>query len=328
MAKREYVRRILRPAVLAFTVLMAACWIAGTQYDVKYFGGEWNSSLSHGGASVWWDFEPPRRVGCLEGSSQTPSENAEPQLPPNDGWRIRGSDGTTIVTTRLYPDPECFRDYPQSDAVWWIRYGLYLPNFMFDGDSRGGSIGVTFPFLIGVGIWILIRWRRTERPRRIFPMRPRPAFKWVGLFSCFLVLALWIASMVATLERTASRLQWFEFSGGVLDLSWMELGCAGEGDWSLNWSKNGFGFVLPGFSFFFDSGSVTLPMWLLLSTSIALTIRWWRRKPPAGLCGRCGYNLTGNESRVCPECGTRITDAAVPAATMGSNSLAKTKAAR
>ena len=32
--------------------------------------------------------------------------------------------------------------------------------------------------------------------------------------------------------------------------------------------------------------------------------RWWRRRK--GLCIKCGYNLTGNESGVCPECGTEI----------------------
>ena len=33
--------------------------------------------------------------------------------------------------------------------------------------------------------------------------------------------------------------------------------------------------------------------------------RWFRRKPE-GRCQQCGYDLTGNESGVCPECGTEI----------------------
>lgn len=28
--------------------------------------------------------------------------------------------------------------------------------------------------------------------------------------------------------------------------------------------------------------------------------------PPAGYCGKCGYDLTGNISGVCPECGTPV----------------------
>lgn len=42
------------------------------------------------------------------------------------------------------------------------------------------------------------------------------------------------------------------------------------------------------------------------------TFQWHRdEKPgfPAGHCQSCGYDLTGNTSRVCPECGEPIKDA-------------------
>lgn len=29
-------------------------------------------------------------------------------------------------------------------------------------------------------------------------------------------------------------------------------------------------------------------------------------QPPAGCCGACGYDLTGNESGTCPECGAEV----------------------
>ncbi len=32
----------------------------------------------------------------------------------------------------------------------------------------------------------------------------------------------------------------------------------------------------------------------------------WRRRLATGICLRCGYNLTGNVSGICPECGTRV----------------------
>ena len=56
-----------------------------------------------------------------------------------------------------------------------------------------------------------------------------------------------------------------------------------------------------------DGVSLSLPVLLVL---IALpTILLWhldRRRHPPGHCADCGYNLTGNVSRVCPECGTSI----------------------
>ncbi|UCE59550.1 MAG: hypothetical protein JSU63_19165 [Phycisphaerales bacterium] len=43
--------------------------------------------------------------------------------------------------------------------------------------------------------------------------------------------------------------------------------------------------------------------------SAAVLFIWWRhtRRPPPGYCRKCSYDLTGNTSGVCPECGTRIT---------------------
>lgn len=41
-----------------------------------------------------------------------------------------------------------------------------------------------------------------------------------------------------------------------------------------------------------------------LSHSLAFAIGGRRRRQPPGCCIACGYNLTGNLSGVCPECGT------------------------
>jgi hypothetical protein len=46
------------------------------------------------------------------------------------------------------------------------------------------------------------------------------------------------------------------------------------------------------------------PLLLILRGPIR---RWERRR--RGLCINCGYNLTGNESGVCPECGTGVSHA-------------------
>jgi hypothetical protein len=54
----------------------------------------------------------------------------------------------------------------------------------------------------------------------------------------------------------------------------------------------------------------SLPLWMpFLLVAVPTGCLWWRdrrRRIPPGHCQRCGYNLTGNVSGVCPECGERV----------------------
>lgn len=63
--------------------------------------------------------------------------------------------------------------------------------------------------------------------------------------------------------------------------------------------------------------SVYVSLWMQLAVLFALTpalalvwsllyVNWRNRRLPCRHCQTCGYNLTGNESGVCPECGTNI----------------------
>ena len=54
--------------------------------------------------------------------------------------------------------------------------------------------------------------------------------------------------------------------------------------------------------------NVVLPLWLpFVIVLIPSFIAWYRsRPPPPGHCQKCSYDLTGNESGVCPECGAEI----------------------
>src|SRR5262249_30800367 len=52
-----------------------------------------------------------------------------------------------------------------------------------------------------------------------------------------------------------------------------------------------------------------LPLWLPVLLVTIPTVFLWRRdrgRPPSGHCPKCGYNLTGNESGFCSECGTAV----------------------
>ena len=49
-----------------------------------------------------------------------------------------------------------------------------------------------------------------------------------------------------------------------------------------------------------------LPLWIpFVLLSVPTAILWYRdrRRPPPGHCKSCGYDLTGNVSGVCSECG-------------------------
>jgi len=79
-----------------------------------------------------------------------------------------------------------------------------------------------------------------------------------------------------------------------------------------------YGFIKPKFSrgSIFGSGAPNIPgvwaawipIWPFVLGSLALTLLAWRlrRRPPPGHCPSCGYNLTGNVTGVCSECGHEI----------------------
>ena len=66
--------------------------------------------------------------------------------------------------------------------------------------------------------------------------------------------------------------------------------------------------LAPGWSSMPGAWWVYVPLWPFVLLP-ALVAGWlWRRErlPGPGHCQRCGYNLRGNVSGVCPECGVTI----------------------
>lgn len=65
--------------------------------------------------------------------------------------------------------------------------------------------------------------------------------------------------------------------------------------------------VLWGFDSVVDQAGtlVILPLWApLVAFALPTAYAWWRcARPPPGHCKKCGYDLAGNGSGVCPECG-------------------------
>jgi hypothetical protein len=148
--------------------------------------------------------------------------------------------------------------------------------------------------------------------------------KWTGTLGCLLLATLFVGS----------GWQWVVCDGSVGE-PWLQCGVR-QGILSFAaLNKRPFGFP-PGTRFWLldpsaypASGSeprfvwwpgsllraspgywhIYIPLWLPLVALLPPTLWLWhrdRRRPRPGYCRRCDYDLTGNVSGVCPECGTPI----------------------
>lgn len=77
----------------------------------------------------------------------------------------------------------------------------------------------------------------------------------------------------------------------------------------IDWSGFGFGWPHAELQFYRVVLHKTLPFWipfLLIAIPTAILFYRDRPRPKPGHCPACRYNLTGNTSGVCPECGERV----------------------
>lgn len=149
--------------------------------------------------------------------------------------------------------------------------------------------------------------------------------QWAGTCISLLVLAAWAFSSPLLgdhgpeLTRASRTIDWtYSLDAGTLVIDrWVHENERWEG-WSFfdydgrkgNEILDAFGLRMPSFQRH-DSPTyqvVIIPLWLIFALAVIPTCILWyreRRRFPAGHCRSCGYDLTGNVSGVCPECGTR-----------------------
>jgi hypothetical protein len=142
----------------------------------------------------------------------------------------------------------------------------------------------------------------------------RRVLKWAGLVVSLLIFCLWVAPLPpwdgffyypVRMSSTAYRVAFFR---GKLVFYYSEPWSGGtrlhyptppRNRWTPFFGRSNVG----------RAWVAAMPLWIpFLMVAMPTAVLWWRdwRRIPPGHCRNCGYNLTGNVSGVCPECGERI----------------------
>jgi hypothetical protein len=163
----------------------------------------------------------------------------------------------------------------------------------------------------------MVKNMATVRRRRI-----RRVLKWGGLVLSLIIAAMWVASVYVAIayEPGGSKPTSILISQGCLARFWLEPWpwehVAGAG-WTLL-AGNGWSVLYwwPDIQNPDPFATVAwLPLWIpFAALAIPTAVLFWRdrRRIPPGHCQRCGYDLTGNVSGVCPECGMLVAKTAGP----------------
>jgi hypothetical protein len=147
------------------------------------------------------------------------------------------------------------------------------------------------------------------------PSRLRRIAKWTGLGICLLILAAWGVSL-----KYAASIPVGKSCRVIIDCRNVKI-VLGSGATQLNrmfprtsisaGPEPGVRFQWPAIRIGPAGGVhfIFVPAWLLLlAAAVPTGLLFYRdrRLIPPGHCGECGYDLTGNVSGVCPECGLKI----------------------
>ena len=148
----------------------------------------------------------------------------------------------------------------------------------------------------------------------------RKRVKVIGLVLSVMMLALWVFSVMFVSSYVPASGQWsVGTTSGRIVLDASPIQNPGWGytpfypHWKVYAAKEpwtefaqrllGFGWPVK-----MITGQILIPVWLLVvAVGFPTAILWWRdRRPKAGLCEVCKYDLTGNVSGICPECGEAV----------------------
>jgi predicted RNA-binding Zn-ribbon protein involved in translation (DUF1610 family) len=146
---------------------------------------------------------------------------------------------------------------------------------------------------------------------RKVPSRLRRCLKWLGLLMCTLTAVAWLLSPRWAFACHSKR-SMVGFGQGVVFVMRGDYPAPKRGMLDIRPMRmlvKRWGWRWPVLSV--DGPSrwkVVIPLWIpfvLLAVPTAILL-WRDRRLPPGHCNTCGYNLAGNVSGICPECGTKV----------------------
>ena len=133
--------------------------------------------------------------------------------------------------------------------------------------------------------------------------------KWAGVVLCVLIIATWAVSMFVAVGIAGAPRASVVVESGVFIALWSAAPAAGL-EWFISPAEPRR--LSPLFEWFpSEVSAMFIPCWLPLALLIiptALLLWLDRRRIRRGHCWKCGYNLRGNVSGRCPECGRKTSD--------------------
>jgi hypothetical protein len=155
-------------------------------------------------------------------------------------------------------------------------------------------------------------------------MRQRRRHVWLG-WAAAIALLLWFATVVGSIYSTNGRDFLFVVNAGRVGADWGSYAnWFGDEGTSFRahtrisviwWTMRRWQCWLPYYARdpVVPLSTITLPLWPVPAALIFATIITYRRHRMADPlhCRKCGYNLTGNVSGRCPECGEEIAEGGI-----------------
>ena len=147
------------------------------------------------------------------------------------------------------------------------------------------------------------------------PFRARRIFKWTGAGLTLLILVTWWVSRFTYFGTFGNGWAWMVVGGCWNFHTGPQFRMSDSPDFFQAiglYLQDRNGLIWPHYESAFNGRVLFMPLWLPFSL-IAIPTAWlWHRdrrpissSPDHWLCLRCGYDLTGNTSGVCPECGDK-----------------------